>query len=177
MVADLLLARACQGCLLLQGSRVVQAPLNAAGREWLVTCASMGNPHAVIYSMADGASIRVMPSAIPPCDLWQMPCIHPGKNAGDGQPGSVSLSCQGISTCSTASIVWRAWGLCSCCRLMTWTLQALALSLRSILSFQPKSTQSSLRYARQPSCLERTSTAALRLLDITRITLLSMNPS
>ena len=68
MAADLLSAQRRQGCLLLQGSRVVQAQLSAAGREWLVTCVSMGNPHAITYSTADGASIRVLRTATPPSD-------------------------------------------------------------------------------------------------------------
>lgn len=29
--------------------RVVEAPLEAAGREWRVTCVSMGNPHCVVF--------------------------------------------------------------------------------------------------------------------------------
>jgi diaminopimelate epimerase len=40
------------------GSVVVEAPLAVAGKTWAVTCVSMGNPHAVIYS-ADGAPIKV----------------------------------------------------------------------------------------------------------------------
>ena len=32
-----------------QGSTAVQAPLQVAGQEWLVTCVSMGNPHAVTF--------------------------------------------------------------------------------------------------------------------------------
>ena len=71
MAADLLPAQGRQSCLRLQGSRVVQAQLSAAGEEWLVTCASMGNPHAVIYSTADGASIRVLRTAMPCCEPRQ----------------------------------------------------------------------------------------------------------
>lgn len=33
----------------LPGSPVVNAPLEAAGREWAATCVSMGNPHCVIF--------------------------------------------------------------------------------------------------------------------------------
>jgi len=29
--------------------RVIEAPLTVAGREWLVTCVSMGNPHAIVF--------------------------------------------------------------------------------------------------------------------------------
>lgn len=31
------------------GGEVVDAPVTVAGREWRITCASMGNPHAVIF--------------------------------------------------------------------------------------------------------------------------------
>ena len=41
-----------------EGSAVVEAPLQVAGRTWAVTCVSMGNPHALIYS-CDGAPIKV----------------------------------------------------------------------------------------------------------------------
>ncbi len=37
---------------------VVQAPLSVAGRSWAMTCVSMGNPHAVTYSV-DGQPIKV----------------------------------------------------------------------------------------------------------------------
>ena len=37
----------------LQGNAVVQAPLQVAGKEWLVTCVSMGNPHAVVFGTKD----------------------------------------------------------------------------------------------------------------------------
>ena len=37
----------------LQGSTVVEAPLNVAGKDWLMTCVSMGNPHAVTYGTAE----------------------------------------------------------------------------------------------------------------------------
>ncbi len=32
----------------LEGERIVDRPLRAAGRDWLVTCVSMGNPHCVV---------------------------------------------------------------------------------------------------------------------------------
>jgi diaminopimelate epimerase len=41
-----------------QGSTVVQQNLEVAGRSWAVTCVSMGNPHALIYSV-DGQPIKV----------------------------------------------------------------------------------------------------------------------
>ena len=37
-----------------QGSTAVQAPLQVAGQEWLVTCVSMGNPHAVVFGTKQG---------------------------------------------------------------------------------------------------------------------------
>lgn len=42
-----------------QGETVVQQRLEVDGREWLMTCVSMGNPHAITYSLADGSSIKV----------------------------------------------------------------------------------------------------------------------
>lgn len=33
---------------------MVQAPLHLAGQEWLVSCVSMGNPHAVVFGNSDG---------------------------------------------------------------------------------------------------------------------------
>ena len=38
----------------MQGSRAVQAPLQVAGQEWLVTCVSMGNPHVVVFGTTQG---------------------------------------------------------------------------------------------------------------------------
>jgi diaminopimelate epimerase len=31
------------------GERVIDAPITAAGRDWRMTCVSMGNPHAVVF--------------------------------------------------------------------------------------------------------------------------------
>lgn len=39
---------------------VVAQPLEVAGKTWLMTCVSMGNPHAVTYSTADGAPIDLV---------------------------------------------------------------------------------------------------------------------
>lgn len=52
---------------LLQGNVVVQAPLQVAGKEWLVTCVSMGNPHAVVFGTQDSGvkvNIHACPSVI-----------------------------------------------------------------------------------------------------------------
>lgn len=38
---------------------VVAAPLEVDGKTYLVTCVSMGNPHAVVYSLADGTPISL----------------------------------------------------------------------------------------------------------------------
>ena len=38
---------------------VVAQPLEVAGKTWLMTCVSMGNPHAVTYSTADGAPLNL----------------------------------------------------------------------------------------------------------------------
>lgn len=42
-----------------QGETVVQQKIEAAGKEWSVTAVSMGNPHALIYSYADGSPLDV----------------------------------------------------------------------------------------------------------------------
>lgn len=41
----------------LPGERVVQAPIEAAGRAWRMTCVSMGNPHAVVFVDHDPATL------------------------------------------------------------------------------------------------------------------------
>ena len=40
--------------VVVQGSTAVQAPLQVAGKDWLVTCVSMGNPHAVVFGTTQG---------------------------------------------------------------------------------------------------------------------------
>lgn len=37
----------------------VRAPLTVSGREWSVTCVSMGNPHALVYSRDGGQVLKV----------------------------------------------------------------------------------------------------------------------
>ncbi|KAK9840622.1 hypothetical protein WJX81_004850 [Elliptochloris bilobata] len=37
-----------------QGHAVVRAPLEVQGREWLMTCVSMGNPHAITFGTQSG---------------------------------------------------------------------------------------------------------------------------
>ncbi|MCL2811722.1 MAG: diaminopimelate epimerase [Clostridia bacterium] len=41
----------------LPGERVVQAPIEAAGRSWRMTCVSMGNPHAVVFVDHDPSTL------------------------------------------------------------------------------------------------------------------------
>lgn len=43
-----------QHLVVLQGGAAVQAPLQVAGQDWLVTCVSMGNPHAVVFGTTQG---------------------------------------------------------------------------------------------------------------------------
>lgn len=42
-----------------QGETVVQQQLEVDGKTWLMTCVSMGNPHAMTFGLADGTPIRV----------------------------------------------------------------------------------------------------------------------
>jgi diaminopimelate epimerase len=42
----------------------VQAPLSVAGREWAMTCVSMGNPHAIVYSRDGGQALKVRGSRL-----------------------------------------------------------------------------------------------------------------
>ena len=37
----------------------MQQRLSVDGKEWLFTCVSMGNPHAITYGLADGTPIKV----------------------------------------------------------------------------------------------------------------------
>ena len=41
----------------LPGERVLQAPLEAAGKMWNISCVSMGNPHCVVFVMGDPAAL------------------------------------------------------------------------------------------------------------------------
>ena len=64
----------------MQGSSVVQAKLSAAGKDWLMTCVSMGNPHAITYGTADGSDIKARLTSIVPCTNMDLPaascCFH-----------------------------------------------------------------------------------------------------
>ena len=51
--------QACLACHVLQGEAVVQQALAVDGRNWLLTCVSMGNPHAITYGLAGGKPIKV----------------------------------------------------------------------------------------------------------------------
>lgn len=44
--------------VLVDGNRVVDQPISVGGREWKMTCVSMGNPHAVVF-VEDVASFEI----------------------------------------------------------------------------------------------------------------------
>ena len=44
--------------VLVDGDRVVDQPISVGGREWKMTCVSMGNPHAVVF-VEDVASFEI----------------------------------------------------------------------------------------------------------------------
>ncbi|KAL4452573.1 hypothetical protein ABPG75_008235 [Micractinium tetrahymenae] len=48
-----------------QGEAVVQQQLEVDGRTWLMTCVSMGNPHAITFGLADGTPIKVAELDLP----------------------------------------------------------------------------------------------------------------
>ena len=47
-----------KSCSILQDGAAVKAPLEVDGKTWLMTCVSMGNPHAVTFGTADGQGIK-----------------------------------------------------------------------------------------------------------------------
>ena len=51
--------RKCKSQSVLQDGAAVKAPLQVDGTTWLMTCVSMGNPHAVTFGTADGQGIKV----------------------------------------------------------------------------------------------------------------------
>ena len=65
---------------MVQGSTAVQAPLQLAGQEWLVTCVSMGNPHAVVFGTKQGNLKVPLPlqttSGAAPCMLTLIVYSH-----------------------------------------------------------------------------------------------------
>lgn len=44
----------------MQGEAAVKAEVHVDGKDWLVTCVSMGNPHAVTFGTSDGEPIKVL---------------------------------------------------------------------------------------------------------------------
>ena len=54
--------------------RVINAPLTVAGREWLVTCVSMGNPHAVVF--VDDVEALELAEVGPP---FEVDAVFPAK--------------------------------------------------------------------------------------------------
>ncbi len=43
----------------LPGERIIDAPIEAAGKTWRMTCVSVGNPHAVIFVPGDPATLDI----------------------------------------------------------------------------------------------------------------------
>lgn len=54
-----------------QGEAAVKAPLEVDSKVWLMTCVSMGNPHAITFGTTDGETVKVKP---PP--FW---CTSPNQ--------------------------------------------------------------------------------------------------
>lgn len=71
--------------LAVQGSTAVRAPLQVAGQQWLVTCVSMGNPHAVVFGTTQG-NLKV---------AFLCCLVHPTSTAL-----SVSSHCSPFQQCS-----------------------------------------------------------------------------
>lgn len=67
-----------------QGSTVVQQDLVVEGKTYKVTCVSMGNPHAVIYS-CDGEPIKVGSGGVHSSTRWPR-----GQVIVSGEPGLAS---------------------------------------------------------------------------------------
>lgn len=61
-----------------RGSTVVEQDLTVEGKTYKMTCVSMGNPHAVTYSV-DGKAIKVR--------LWGSAKGHWGRGVGAGNRG------------------------------------------------------------------------------------------
>lgn len=84
-------------CLLhLQGSTVVEQALEVDGRKWAMTCVSMGNPHAITYSV-DGQPIKVRcfggqgwgkRAGEPCCGPQMLSCCNTAAGVVEGQRGS-----------------------------------------------------------------------------------------
>lgn len=43
----------------MQGETVVKQKLSVDGQEWLMTCVSMGNPHAITYGTSTNSNLKV----------------------------------------------------------------------------------------------------------------------
>ena len=89
--------------LILQDGAAVKAPLEVDGKTWLMTCVSMGNPHAVTFGTADGQGIKVRCSTclcIQHCTLMlQLSLPLPNKS----QP-STSIGARWVLNPSTTSM-------------------------------------------------------------------------
>jgi hypothetical protein len=53
----------------MQGEAAVKAGLEVDGKQWLVTCVSMGNPHAITFGTSDGDPIKVPSPTHPECKI------------------------------------------------------------------------------------------------------------
>ncbi|CAL5221343.1 g3519 [Coccomyxa viridis] len=82
-----------------QGSTVVQAKLNAAGKDWLMTCVSMGNPHAITYGTADGSSIKV--------DELDLAAIGPEFEKNTAFPARINT--EFVEVLSRSHVKMRVW--------------------------------------------------------------------
>ena len=56
----------------MQDGAVVQADLEVDGRRWQVSCVSMGNPHALVYSSGDGQQIKVLLVDLSLGPMWSL---------------------------------------------------------------------------------------------------------
>lgn len=101
----------------LQGEAVVQQQLEVDGRTWLMTCVSMGNPHAITYGLSDGTPIKARVAALlRAAPRRQRPAQRPAA------PSRVSVCC--IDACGwpngrPSSVPACAWMACAC-----WSLGA-----------------------------------------------------
>ena len=73
---------------------MVQQRLAVDGQEWLMTCVSMGNPHAITFGLADGSGLRVDDldlARIGP--MFEHNPVFPARtNTGEGRVGGVEVS-------------------------------------------------------------------------------------
>ena len=97
------------------GDFVVGRHVNVAGQDWVMTCVSMGNPHAVVWvdevaglpleqlgptrsicGCGSGAAARPWPAAPAPAPAWRQP-------TSTGAPAATCWSTCGGATCALRS--------------------------------------------------------------------------